>query len=145
MSPGGGYARKTTVSAEKSRAEIEGLLRRFGAAKFAYMTSETDQMIAFEYNGVGVRFGLKIPAQDTMTISGWEAERRRLWRSLALAIKGKLVSVEDGIESFESAFLSHIDVGGRTLGQHLIPQLGAAVESGRINLPALLALPEGRP
>ncbi len=60
-----------------------------------------------------------------------EQERRRRWRALLLTIKAKLVSVENGIEKFEEAFLAHIVIaGGQTVGQKALPELAQIYKSG---------------
>lgn len=43
-----GYAQDTSVSVERSRAEIETILAKYGAKAFAYMTSETHAVIGFQ-------------------------------------------------------------------------------------------------
>jgi hypothetical protein len=56
-------------------------------------------------------------------------EERRRWRALFLALKAKLVSIEEGIETFDDAFLAHIVAAdGRTVADHLAPQLAAPAE-----------------
>ena len=60
-----------------------------------------------------------------------------MWRALALSIKAKLVGVDDGIETFEQAFMAHVVMpDGLTLGDHVTPKIAAAYESGK--MPALL-------
>jgi hypothetical protein len=49
------YAVQTSVSVEKSRAEIETILTRYGANKFAYFTEELKACIAFEISGKRIR------------------------------------------------------------------------------------------
>jgi hypothetical protein len=58
---------------------------------------------------------------------------------LAWNLKARMVAVEEGVESFEEAFLAHLvdPASGRTVYEQL-------AEEGRIELPApLLALPVG--
>lgn len=153
------YAEGTTVPAEKSRGGIEADLREFGATKFGYMSAPTEAVIAFEYRDMGLRFRLPLPSisDDDIRYSGtgyrrrlrsdaqiekaYHAEIRRRWRCLYDVIGAKLTAVADGIESFEQAFLAYMDVGGRTLGEHIIPKLAEAAETGHLPLPAMLALP----
>jgi hypothetical protein len=60
-----------------------------------------------------------------------EDERKRRWRALLLTIKAKLVSVENGIEKFEEAFLAHIVIaGGLTVGQKALPELAEIYKTG---------------
>jgi hypothetical protein len=66
-------------------------------------------------------------------------EERRIWRVLAWNLKARLVAVDEGLESFEEAFLPHLidPRTNRTIYQHL-------ADDGRVELPGpLLALPAG--
>jgi hypothetical protein len=55
------YAKDTEVSVEKSRAEIESILKRYGASHFAYMTEPTRAVIAFRAKDRNIRFDLPLP------------------------------------------------------------------------------------
>lgn len=148
------YAQNTTVSVEKSEAEIKGLMRRYGADRFMSGEERTGAMIAFEMEGRRIIFRLPLPdrADDAFTktergrdrtpeaaFAAWEQACRSRWRSLYLCIKAKMESVESGIESFEEAFLPHIMLpDGSTVGQNAAPAIAAAYKSGTMQplLPA---------
>jgi hypothetical protein len=51
---GGRYAEKTDVPAERSRAEIESLLRRYGATGFLSGWADDRAHVAFEMSGGGL-------------------------------------------------------------------------------------------
>lgn len=124
--------------------EIERTLARFGASGFAYAaTTDGRRRIEFSAHERHVRFELRLPdASDDQFIGsrdGWkgpsdstrrdrqEAEHRRLWRALLLAIKAKLEVVESKIQSFESEFAAHIVMpDGRTVYESIEPQIAAA-------------------
>jgi hypothetical protein len=147
------YAKGTTVSAAKSRAEIEEQLGRFGADGFMSGRDGRNVVLAFKAHGRQIMFRMTAPdpADFGKTPTGKlrsatdakkaaEAEDRRMWRALALSIKAKLVGVSDGIETFEQAFLAHVVMpDGFTLGDHVTPKIAAAYESGQ--MPALLPPP----
>ncbi|MCX6023325.1 MAG: hypothetical protein NTZ05_16675 [Chloroflexi bacterium] len=145
------YAQNTSVSAGRSREEIETLLERYGADGFAYAYDRERAMVQFRMRGRLVRFWLDLPPNpeqfrntarnrqrtDEATLREWEQAKRRRWRSLALAVKARLDSIEIGIETFESAFLAHLVLpNDLTIGELLAPQLAAAYETGV--MPALL-------
>jgi len=147
------YASQTTVSADKSRSEIEATLRRFGADQFMYGWEKTHAVIQFRAQQRLIRFVLELPNRDdprfTLTPTGkkrrtpdamlkaYEQATRSTWRSLALVIKAKLVAVDDGIVTFEHEFLAHIVLpSGDTVGRWAIPQVATAYETGEM-LPAL--------
>jgi hypothetical protein len=148
------YAEQTTVPAEKSRAEIETTLVRYGAERFAYMTMSDRATIAFEAKGRLLRFDVPLPDRndrDFWTTPGrrgtrtaenahraWEQACRQRWRALALAIKAKLEVVETGISTFESEFLAHIVLpgNGQTIAEWITPQMERLYETKK--MPPLL-------
>jgi len=147
------YASRTDVSADRSRQQIERELLRFGAEEFGYLSRLGRAYIMFRYRGLGVQLSIPLPARDddefTTTPTGkdrseaaafaaWEAETKRRWRSLCLVIKALLVAVDDGVFTFEEAFLAHLVWGdGKTTAQQLLPTVQAALE-GRKALPRQL-------
>lgn len=145
------YASQTSVSVEKSRAEIESTLSRYGAGSFAYATDGAKAMIKFQAHDRYIRFILDLPDRkdrifthtrggkghsewtDEVAYKKWEQACRQKWRCLALAIKAKLESVESGIATFEEEFLAHIVMpNGQTVGHHMIPQIESAYKSGKM-------------
>lgn len=147
------YASETTVSVEKSRAEIESTVRRYGASGFISGWLGNQAMIQFEARGRRVKFILTLPDKGErrfthtpgrgMRRSPAEAEReweqgcRQSWRALALCIKAKLEAVEAGITTFEHEFMAHIVLpSGLTVAETIMPDLLA----GRA-LPPLLPGP----
>lgn len=141
------YAQNTSVSAEKSKAEIERTLTRYGATSFLYGWEETSVMIGFRMNGKQVKFILTLPdknaAEFKLTPAGkstrspeaqlkaWEQATRQKWRALALVIKAKLEAVESGITTFEEEFLAHVVLpDGSTVGQFILPQVEESYNLG---------------
>jgi hypothetical protein len=159
------YAQDTSVPVEKSLAEIEATLSRYGANKFAYMCDDCEAVIGFTAHGKFVKFTLPLPNPNAdefciqkFTYRGrvtstaprapegqrklWEQACRSRWRSLALCIKAKLEAVSAGITSFEAEFLAHFVVpGGGTIGDRVIPQLEEMRKSGR--MPQLMLMQSG--
>jgi len=151
------YAENTSVSSERSRAEIETILRRYGATGFMYGWQQDAAVVAFEMAGRRVRFDLPMPDRHsrefTQTPTGkerselaaekaWEQACRQRWRALALVIKAKLEAVESGITEFESEFLAHICLpDGGTVGRWMRPQIARAYETGQ--MPPLMPAPGG--
>jgi hypothetical protein len=69
----------------------------------------------------------------------YEQEEKRIWRVLAWNLKARMVAVDEGLETFEEAFLPHL-LNPRT-GRTLYDELA---KEGRVELAApLLALPAG--
>lgn len=107
------YADRTKVTVEKSRAEIEKELVRFGASAFTSGFDDNRAFIMFRAQGRFVRLSLTLPTDMPPTradakAAAINAEKRRLWRSLLLLVKAKLAAVADGIVEFEQEFMPHI-------------------------------------
>lgn len=148
------YARQTEVSVERSKGEIEKTLARYGAGAFAYATSGAKAMVQFQANNRRIMFVLPLPdpsADEYRYYSRngavqkhrerhkadaaalWEKACRQKWRCLALSIKAKLEAVESGIATFEEEFMAHIVLpDGKTVGQHMLPQIAASYESKKL-------------
>src|SRR5262245_42048342 len=62
------YAKDTSVSVAKSRAEIEECITRYGATKFACFMEEGRAMIVFEANERRILFELPLPSRDDFKI-----------------------------------------------------------------------------
>lgn len=147
------YAANTDVSSDRSRAEIEKTLRRYGARRFMYGYDEHRAIVEFQTQERQVRFVLPLPDPDdrlfTHTPSKglrrspaqqeaeYEQAVRQRWRALHLVIKAKLEAVETGIVSFDCEFLAHLVLpNGHTVGDSVVPGVELAYETGE--MPALL-------
>jgi hypothetical protein len=147
------YAERTEVTADKSRAEIEATLRRYGATAFGYGWEREAAVVVFQIAGRRIRFNIQMPdpkarefthtpARDTprspsARAAEYERAVRQRYRALALVIKAKLEAVAVGITSVEEEFLAHIVLpNGSTVGEWASPQIALAYE--REQMPALL-------
>lgn len=153
------FAEGTTVPVSKTRGEIEALVEKYGASEFASGWMQGTASIQFAAKGRRVRFTVStpdedagrdvimkrprcryydrrhIPKEEAQEVA--DAEGRRLWRCLLLAIKSKLENVESGISTFDEEFLAHVvlddgmtvyeriqQAGGN--GMPLLPAIGGA-------------------
>jgi hypothetical protein len=144
------YAADTSVSVERSKAEIEKTVARYGASGFASAWAGNQARIGFQIEGVQVQLRLELPSVEDYkrsprgrardreaTQKAWEQACRAQWRALALVVKAKLEAVESGISTLEREFLVDLVVpGGGTVGDQLLPGLAKALQTGR--LPPLL-------
>jgi hypothetical protein len=145
------YAEQTQVPVDRSKAEIERLIQRYGATEFATGWKQERAVIQFKMRDRYVRFILPLPNRqefsktpsgrrtrsESDTLKAWEQGCRQRWRALALTIKAKLESVESGIEEFESAFMAQMVMpDGKTISEHVLPVIDAAYKSGK--MPELL-------
>lgn len=151
----GVYAQNTEVTPEKSRAEIERTLGRYGASSFMYGWEDTKAVVGFKIEGRHIRFILDMPDRNDPTFteyqrgystykrteseaySRWEKACRQKWRALALVVKAKLEAVDAGITTVEEEFMAHIVLpNNQTVGQFMAPQIQTAYDSGK--MPKLL-------
>lgn len=141
------YAAGTLVSPEKSRAEIEATLRRYGADGFSTgWDGQTSQaFIQFRAKNRFVRIVLPLPQlkdykrtdkngrvrTDRQLANLREQDERQRWRALALVVKAKLEAVESKVATFEQEFLTYIVMpDNRTVGDHALPQIADAYTTG---------------
>lgn len=143
------YATSTPVPVERSRAEIERLLQRYGASQFVSGWSGDTAAVGFVIGKLSIRFELPLPPKTadefTKTPAGrqrhntaavhraWEQACRSRWRALLLVIKAKLEAVEVGISTVEQEFLAWTVVPGtgETVYQQIGPKLLKAAETGQ--------------
>lgn len=143
------YAQYTDVSSDRSKAEIENLLLRYGADQFVSGWDNQCARIGFRIRDRHVRFVLPLPKKDdprfkkTPTgrvarnpdqwLSKWEQDCRQRWRALALVIKAKLEAVESNITTFEDEFMAHIVMpNGKTVAEMIGPAIDSAYKSGKM-------------
>ena len=146
------YAKNTTVSCEKTRAEIERIATRYGAEEFAYKTVVGSiAMIGFKIEQRQVEFTVDLPSMTEFetTANGrdrsanvahdhWEKACRQRWRALKLVIQAKLEAIECGIATLDQEFLAYLVLpGGGTIGDKLLPQIPHMIEAN--TMPRLTA------
>jgi len=142
------YAEGTDVPAERSKAEIERMLQKYGADQFVSGWKDREARVQFRAQERYVRFVLTMPDPTDKAFSqhrryewkkrtaeaaqrAYQQEVRRRWRALALVVKAKLEAVTTGITSFEEEFLAHIVMpDGRTVSEHALPMVESAYQSG---------------
>jgi hypothetical protein len=145
------YAENTSVSVERSKAEIESLLQRYGADQFISGWNGNDAHIGFRMLNRMVKFEIKLPDKEKfkktptgryrrdrdLQIKSWEQACRQRWRSLLLRIKAKLEAIENGDAEFDYEFMANIVLPDRrTIGEFMAPQIKAAYEAGK--MPAMI-------
>ena len=153
------FAEGTSVSVDRSEAEIKQLVNRYGADQFMSGTDLANNraLVMFRMNGRSIHFKFALPnlrdkdlwqtptgrdRSEELQQRAWEAECRRIWRALVLILKAKLEAVDSGISVFEEEFLANIVLpgggsGSQTVAELMIPQIALAYDSG--------AMPRGLP
>lgn len=142
------YAAGTEVTSDRSRAEIERTLRRYGATQFLYGWSGSRATLGFTAHGRSIRFELPLPDPDdreftrtdtgrdrsaTAAAEAYEKAVRQRWRALALVVKAKLEAVAAGISTFEDEFLgATVLPGGATVAEEVRERVADAYRSGQV-------------
>jgi hypothetical protein len=145
----GRYAKTTDVGVDRSRAEIEAVLRKYGADAFGYTVDGAKATIGFRLKERYFRFNLSLPdpkradfhtyqqgsktwrRADGVPEKMWEQECRSLWRALLLVIKAKLEAVAVGITTLEDEFMAAMVLpNAETVGEWMKPQLEEAYRIG---------------
>ena len=141
------YASHTTVSSDRSRAEIEATLTRYGATGFVYGWAGQNAVVMFEMAARRIKFVLALPSREEFKqtpggrrnrgidgqMAAFDQAVRQRWRALLLVIKAKLEAVESGITEFEEEFMAHILLpDGKTVGEHVRPSITQAYETGKV-------------
>ena len=152
------YAEGTSVTAMRSQAEIQSLLRKHGAQEFGTMEGATKLIVVFRMKGLTVRLTVPFPARDDKRFTQgrygrrvsencaaekWQQEVRRVWRCMLLLVKAKLEAVASGITTFEHEFMADVATDN---GQTVFERMQPALTDGRIG-PAvnrLLEADDGR-
>lgn len=145
------YASQTTVSSDRSKGEIEGILQRYGADEFVSGWDQKRAVVMFRMNNRRIRFYLPMAVREEFknTESGrartseyaideaLEQAKRQRWRALALVIKAKLEAVSSGITSFEEEFMAHVVMpNGQNFAEWATPQIAESYATKK--MPSLL-------
>lgn len=149
----------TTVPVARSQEELRGLLLKFGADQFTMGEGADWAGLEFVHSSTLVRLRCPLRSVDEVLANdsshkskadklknAAEHERARVWRVLVWSVKARLVAVEEGLESFEEAFLSHIvnPATQRTIWQGAQEAVSKGVfRVGGPGLPELMAAPRG--
>lgn len=127
------YAKATSVSVERSKAEIERTLHRYGIEEFFYGTSLRGDGIGFRHDSKTFKLAIpKLDSADFRTEQQYQQARRQRYRILLLTIKAKLEAIENGLSNFDIEFLAYMALpDGSVVGDHIIPEMNQAIAAGK--------------
>lgn len=145
------YAKGTEVPIEKTKAEIDTLLGRHGAAQRGVLHDEERGLACVVFSLRSLRYKIEVPlptareasaaAQRTRRTERAQLEQmvRERWRGLLLLLKAKLEIVRMGASTFEREFLADLilpngDSAGVAIGQYM-KRLIAEGYRGPLQLP----------
>ncbi len=154
------YAQNTEVNTDKSKAEIERILARYGASEFLQGWDQFKAVLAFRMCGLMIRLEMPLPdrGSEEFTLTPtrkwertpeesaktYEQAIRQRWRALALVVKAKLEAIDLGITTFEEEFLANIVLPDNSrVGDFMLPQVATTYENGQ--MPKMLPGPHRDP
>jgi len=153
------YAENTTVSVEKSKAELDALLRKHGAAQRLFGDDDEGgrAFVHFALGGRHYRLHVPLPKLDEFKtkqgrpsyrrVNGTRDEQLKLyeqacrsrWRAVVLVVKAKLEFVAMGVSTAEREFLADLLLpNGKPLHIEVAEKIRAGYESGQ--MPPLLGM-----
>ena len=136
------FAESTTVTVDRTRADIDTLLTRAGATQRGTFTDDDTgkALVQFRMSNRVIRLELVAPKFGGATgreLRKLEQEERAAWRRLLLILKAKLEIIADGSSTVEREFLADILLpDGRRVLEDVAPKLQAAYKTGK--MPPLL-------
>lgn len=98
------YATRTTVSVDKTKAQIEKLVEQYEAEQFYSGWAGANAVVGFRMCDRIVKFILPLPDKKTETAARYEKICKVRWRALRLVLKAKLEAVEIGISDLRRNF-----------------------------------------
>lgn len=122
------FAARTKVPVEKTRMEIEGLVRKYGAKGFVAGWHGSAARIEFLCADRHIRLSVVVSDSDRTA--------PQKWRTLLLMVKAKLAAVEAKVVTFEQAFIGDIVLPetGKTVWETAREPIRLAYEGKSINL-----------
>lgn len=152
------YAQGTTVPVDKTRMEIEKLLKKNGATGIASLWDDAAHSgrIICRLQERMLRFDIKLPSMESMRLTPKgqtrhdeknlanvvAAEERRKWRALLLIIKAKLELISSGDSTIEKEFLADLLMpNGSTVYENTKEAIASAYLTG--GMPTTLMLGSG--
>lgn len=136
------FASQTTVSVEKTRAEIDRLLGKHGAGHRGIMVDEGKNLAQIAFVIHSRRYRLDVPMPKNVGVQRqYDQACRTRWRTILLTLKAKFELVDLGISSIEKEFLGDMILQN---GQSLHLAVAEAIRTGLASGEApVLALPQG--
>ena len=141
----------TAVSVGKSQEAIRRLLLDNGASGIAFVSQTEplsegfEAMIPIEKKTYRIRIVAKVKRIENKSVSKYyrgrwisaktdaqvqDSEMRRIWRVLYFHLKSVYEATNTGVMEFRELMLPYVVVkDGRTIAQHLLPNLDRAIES----------------
>lgn len=144
------YAANTEVSVERSKLELERVLRKAGASQYGTTTDDHagKASVYFRLGGRAIRLAVPLPRRaefvkdarrtwKTLPVAEqerrWEQACRTRWRGLVLICKAKLQLITLELSTVEREFLADVLLpDGRSVSDIFRPVLDEAYRTGKM-------------
>lgn len=150
------YAETTSVPVDRSRLEVERILKKAGGNQFGYWDDDEHSVsvIVCQLEGYSLKFHVFQPDPIDYRDNGKtgrsrrtrtpkqaeqaaEQELKRRWRALSLIVKAKLEVIASGQSTIGREFMADMLLpSGKTVGEEMEPKLIQAAQQGK--MPKLL-------
>ncbi len=154
----GRYAKGTRVSTDRSKAEVERTIARYGGDDIVTGRSsrKAEAFVQFRYANLPLEIRIRLPnplddrfwrtpagrrrRNKVQAATLWEKECRQQWRVLVLLIKANLEAVENGLLKAQEVFLPWLmGPRGKSLARELEEHVERWLETG--DMPKMLPFP----
>lgn len=119
------YAVNTKVPTDRTRLEIEALLRKAGAFRIVHVDEPELGTVMFFLQDRMYKLTIALPRPEK------EQQRRSKWRSLLLIIKAKLEVAQQQATTIEQEFFPHVVMpNSQTFYEFAAPAIADAYKTG---------------
>lgn len=119
----------TKVPVHQSQGDIRKLLVTRGGTGVAFVSQPPMEGLEAMIPIDGVSYKIRITAYVPSDSRDAERDLRRIWRVLFFHLKAVFEAAASGVLEFREMMMPYVVVkDGRTIGQHILPNLATAVE-----------------
>lgn len=119
----------TAVPIDKSQGHIRKLLTSRGGTGIAFVSQPPHEGMEAMIPIDGVTYKIRIAAKVPGDSRDAERDMRRIWRVLFFHLKAVFEAAASGVLEFREMMMPYVVTkDGRTIGQHILPNLSTAIE-----------------
>lgn len=128
---------ETSVPVSRSQQEIRELVGKHNGKGVAFVSEPPMEGFQAKVDIEGTAYTIRIHAELRSSVRNPEQELRRIWRVLFFHLKGIFVAADSGVLGLRELILPYIVTNdGKTIAEHILPKLEAALGDPSRMLPA---------